>query len=218
MEASRTGNSSETDQLLESLATGDRQVWGDLLARHRHRLRSMVALRLDPRLQGRIDPSDVIQEAFLTASVQLDDYLKQPTMPFFLWLRAITGQKMIALHRHHLGKKIRDAAREVSLYNRAIPEASSAALAAQLLGQETRPSQAAMRAELETRVHQALDGMDPIDREVLVLRHFEQLSNAEVGQVLEIRESAASKRYIRALRRLKEILKEIPGGIEGYWP
>lgn len=218
MEASRTGNSSETDQLLESLAAGDRQVWGDLLARHRRRLRSMVALRLDPRLQGRIDPSDVIQEAFLTASVQLDDYLKQPTMPFFLWLRAITGQKMIALHRHHLGKKIRDAAREVSLYNRAIPEASSAALAAQLLGQETRPSQAAMRAELETRVHEALDCMDPIDREVLVLRHFEQLSNAEVAQVLEIRESAASKRYIRALRRLKEILKEIPGGIEGFWP
>jgi RNA polymerase sigma-70 factor (ECF subfamily) len=218
MEASRTGNSSETDKLLESLATGDREVWGDLLARHRQRLRSMVALRLDPRLQGRIDPSDVIQEAFLTASVQLDEYLKKPSMPFFLWLRAITGQKMLALHRHHLGKKIRDAGREVALYNRAIPEASSAALAAQLLGHETRPSQAAMRAELETRVHEALGAMDPIDREVLVLRHFEQLSNTEVAHVLEIRESAASKRYIRALRRLKEVLKEIPGGIEGLWP
>ncbi len=218
MEASKTGNSSETDQLLERLAAGDREVWGDILARHRERLRWMVALRLDPRLQGRLDPSDVIQEAFLTASVQLEGYLQKPTMPFFLWLRAITGQKMIALHRHHLGKKIRDAGREVSLLNRALPEASSAALAAQLLGHETRPSQAAMREELETRVHEALDGMDPIDREVLVLRHFEQLNNAEVAQVLELRESAASKRYIRALRRLKEILKEIPGGIEGLWP
>jgi RNA polymerase sigma-70 factor (ECF subfamily) len=218
MEASETGNSSETDQLLERLAAGDREVWGDILARHRQRLRWMVALRLDPRLQGRIDPSDVIQEAFLTASVQLEGYLLKPTMPFFLWLRAITGQKMIALHRHHLGKKIRDAGGEVSLFNRVVPEASSAALAAQLLGHETRPSQAAMREELENRVHEALDGMDPIDREVLVLRHFEQLSNAEVAQVLELRESAASKRYIRALRRLKEILKELPGGIEGLWP
>src|SRR5262245_23018415 len=126
MEASRTGNSSETDQLLERLAGGNREVWGDLLARHRQRLRSMVALRLDVRLQGRIDPSDVIQEAFLTASVQLEDYLKNRSMPFFLWLRAITKQKMITLHRHHLGKKIRDASREVSLYNRTIPEASSA--------------------------------------------------------------------------------------------
>ncbi len=140
MEASKTGNSSETDRLLQSVAAGDREVWGDLLARHRGRLRGMVALRLDPRLQGRIDPSDVVQEAFLTASVQLDDYLKKPSMPFFLWLRTVTGQKLIALHRHHLGKKMRDAGREISLYPRGFPEAGSAALAAQLLGHESRPS------------------------------------------------------------------------------
>jgi RNA polymerase sigma-70 factor (ECF subfamily) len=178
----------------------------------------MVSLRLDPRLHGRIDPSDVIQEAFLAASVQLDEYLKKQPLPFFLWLRAVTGQKLIALHRHHLGKKIRDAGREISLDARPFPEASSAALAAQLLGHESRPSQAAMRAELETRVHEVLDDMDVVDREILVLRHFEQLSNAEAAQVLGLRENTASKRYIRALRRLKTCLMEMPGGIEGLLP
>jgi RNA polymerase sigma-70 factor (ECF subfamily) len=213
-----TGNSSETDRLLKQVAGGDRELWGDLLARHRDRLRAMVSLRLDPRLHGRIDPSDVIQEAFLAASVQLDEYLKKQPLPFFLWLRAVTGQKLIALHRHHLGKKIRDAGREISLDARPFPEASSAALAAQLLGHESRPSQAAMRAELETRVHEVLDDMDVVDREILVLRHFEQLSNAEAAQVLGLRENTASKRYIRALRRLKTCLMEMPGGIEGLLP
>src|SRR5262249_24730954 len=108
-------NSSETVQLLQRAAAGDQASWGALLTRHRQRLRCMVALRLDRRLQGRIDPSDVIQEACLEASVQLADYLRQPTLPFFLWLRLITGQKMVALHRHHLGKQMRDAGREVSV-------------------------------------------------------------------------------------------------------
>jgi RNA polymerase sigma-70 factor, ECF subfamily len=182
--------------------------------RHQERLRYMVALRLDRRLQGRIDPSDVIQEAYLTASMQLADYLKNPTIPFFLWLRLITGQKLVALHRHHLGTQGRDAGREVSLDRGALPEASSVALAAQLLGHETRPSEAAMRAEMSIRLQDALNGMDPLDREVLVLRHFEQLSNTEAAQVLDIRESAASKRYVRALHRLKEILMSMPGGLQ----
>jgi RNA polymerase sigma-70 factor (ECF subfamily) len=178
----------------------------------------MVSLRLDPRLKGRIDPSDVIQEAFLTASIQLDDYLKKPSMPFFLWLRVVTSQKLIAVHRHHLRKQMRNVSREIPIYQRASPEASSAALAAQLLGHESRPSQAAVRAEFEAKVREVLDQMDPIDREILALRHFEQLSNAEAAQVLELGESAASKRYIRALRRLKTILMEMPGGIEGLSP
>src|SRR5262249_24772460 len=156
----------------------------------------MVALRLDRRLQGRIDPSDVIQEAYLTASVQLADYLKNPTLPFFLWLRLITGQKLVALHRHHLGTQARDAGREVALHQGALPEASSAALAAQLLGHDTRPSEAALRAEMALRLQEALNRMDALDREVLALRHFEQLSNAEAAHVLGVRESAASKRYV----------------------
>jgi RNA polymerase sigma-70 factor (ECF subfamily) len=203
---------------LKRVAAGEQTVWGELLTRHQQRLRSLVSLRLDHRLQGRIDPSDVIQEAYLEASRQLADYLKDPSIPFYLWLRLITGQKLIALHRHHLGTLGRDAGREVSLYRGALPEASSAALAAQLLGHGSRPSEAVMRAERSLRLQEALNSMDPLDREVLALRHFEQLSNAETAHVMEISESAASKRYVRALQRLREILAGMPGGLEEVQP
>src|SRR5436305_7626476 len=116
MGPSESGNSAETDRLLQQAAQGDAREWGLLLERHRERLRRMVALRLDRRLQGRLDASDVIQEAFLEAATRLPDYVRQPTMPFFLWLRFLTGQKMLELHRHHLGTQMRDAGREIALY------------------------------------------------------------------------------------------------------
>jgi RNA polymerase sigma-70 factor (ECF subfamily) len=205
-------------RLLKRAAAGEKDAWGQLLTRHQARLRSMVALRLDHRLQGRIDPSDVLQEAYLDATRQLAAYLKDPSIPFYLWLRLVTGQKLVALHRHHLGTQARDAGREVSLYRGALPEASSAALAAQLLGHGSRPSEAAMRAERSLRLQEALNSMNPLDREVLALRHFEQLSNAEIAQVMGLRESAASKRYVRALQRLKDTLKSMPGGLEEMIP
>jgi RNA polymerase sigma-70 factor (ECF subfamily) len=211
MGSSATDNSGETDRLLQRAAQGATQEWGVLLERHRKRLRRMVALRFDQRLQGRIDASDVIQEAFLEASARLPEYLQQPSMPFFLWLRFLTGQKLMELHRHHLGTQMRDAAREVSLYRGALPEASSAALAAQLVGHDTRPSEAAIRAERKIRLQEALNSMDPLDREVLALRHFEQLNNAETAQVLGLQESAASKRYVRALKKLKGLLTDPAG-------
>jgi RNA polymerase sigma-70 factor (ECF subfamily) len=211
-------NSSETNDLLRLAATGDPQGWGALLTRHGDRLRRMVALRLDQRLQGRIDASDVLQEAYLEAWSRLPEYLRQPTMPFFLWLRFLTGQRLLILHRHHLGRQMRDAGREISLYQGALPEASSAALAAHLLGHDTRPSEAAMRIELKLRLQEALNQMDSLDREVLALRHFEQLSRAETAQVLGMRESAVSKRYFRALERLKDILASMPGGLGEVWP
>ena len=139
-------NSCETNRLLQCAADGDRDSWGALLTRHDAKLRRMVAFRLDQRLQGRIDPRDVIQEAYLEASEHRADYLRQPAMPFYLWLRGIVGNKLRELHRHHLGTQMRDAGREVSLYRGTTPEASSAALAAQLLGHATRPSEAAVRA------------------------------------------------------------------------
>jgi RNA polymerase sigma-70 factor (ECF subfamily) len=216
MGASSALDSSDSDVLLNKAAAGDQEAWGSLLARHRQRLHSMVSLRLDPRLSGRIDPSDVLQEAFLAASLQLKDYAASRSMPLFLWLRLVTGQKLVALHRHHLGKQMRDAGREVALYQGGLPEASSTALAARLLGREAAPSEAAMRAELALRLETALNSMDPLDREVLVLRHFEQLNNVEAAQVLNILAPAASKRYIRALRRLKEILQSMPGGVEEW--
>jgi RNA polymerase sigma-70 factor (ECF subfamily) len=204
-------NSDRTDSLLRRAAQGDTDGWGQLLAGHRDRLRRMVGLRLDRHLQGRIDPSDVIQETYLEAWTRLPEYLGNPSVPFFIWLRFLTGQKLVTLHRHHLGRRMRDAGREISLHQGAMPEASSAALAAQLLGRDTRPSEAAMRVELKLRLQDALNSMDAVDREVLSLRHFEQLSRAETAQVLGLRESAVSKRYVRALEKLKDILGATSG-------
>jgi RNA polymerase sigma-70 factor, ECF subfamily len=213
MTPSAADNSSQTNEQLGRAAAGDAGEWGALLTRHGDRLRRMVALRLDRRLQGRIDPSDVLQEAYLEASARLPEYLRRPTMPFFLWLRFLTGQKLLELHRRHLGAQMRDAGREVSLYRGTLPETTSAALAAQLLGHATRPSEAAIRAEVKLRLQEALNRMDPLDREVLALRHFEQLSTAETARVLGLSEAAAGKRYVRALKRLKDILTDFPGGL-----
>jgi RNA polymerase sigma-70 factor, ECF subfamily len=211
MEEIMTRDPSETSDLLSRAGDGDAAALGQLLDGHRKRLLRMVRLRLDPRLQSRIDPSDVLQEAFLEAAQRLAEYLRDPKMPFFLWLRFLTGQKLLALRRRHLGTAARDASREVSLYRGAMPEASSACLAAQLLGKITAPLQAAIRAEMKLRLQEALNGMDPLDREVLALRHFEQLDNTETAQVLGISPSGASSRYLRALKRLKDILSEVPG-------
>jgi len=210
-----TGEASETAGLLRRAAQGDQAAWGALLVRSRGRLRRMVALRLDRRLQGRVDPSDIIQEAYIDASARLAEYARQPDMPFFLWLRFLTGQRLLRVHRQHLGAEMRDVAREVSLYRGALPAATSAALAAQLLGRDTRPSEAAVRAERSIRLQEALNSMDPLDREVLALRHFEQLSNGEAARVLGLQESAAAKRYVRALKRLRLILDARPGGLGG---
>jgi RNA polymerase sigma-70 factor (ECF subfamily) len=213
-----TNDANETDRLQRLAAQGDPERFGAMLEEYRPRLRRMVALRLDPRLHGRIDPSDVIQEAFLEATSRLADYLQKPAMPFFLWLRFLAGQKLITLHRHHLGRQMRDAGREVSLYRGRLPETTSAALAAQLLGREVRPSEAAIRAELKLRLQEALNSMDAVDREVLALRHFEQLSLAETAEVLGISESGACRRHLRALKRLKEILCSLPGGLGDLLP
>jgi RNA polymerase sigma-70 factor, ECF subfamily len=208
--------SDETARLLEGAARGRQADWGELLERHRDRLRRMVALRLDPRLQGRVDPSDVIQEAYLEATRRLPDYLRRPDLPFFLWLRFLAGQRLLVAHRQHLGVQARAAGREVSLYRGAMPGASSAALAARLLGRECPPSEVAVRAEIKLRLQEALNAMDEVDREALALRHIEQLSNAEAARVLGLSEAAASKRYVRALRRLREVLAGRPGGLEDW--
>jgi RNA polymerase sigma-70 factor (ECF subfamily) len=205
-------NSSGTNQLLGRAASGDQEAWGALLNRYRERLHTMVALRLDRRLQGRLDPSDVVQDALLDAHGHLREYAREPRLPFYLWLRAIAGQRMVALYRHHLGVQARDAGREVSLYQGSLPQASSTALAAKLLGHEARPSEEVLKAEQCLCLQEALNRMDSLDREVLALRHFEQLGNSETAQVLGLRESAASKRYVRALQKLKEILTSLPGG------
>jgi RNA polymerase sigma-70 factor (ECF subfamily) len=205
-----SSDSSAPDDLLRRANAGDQQALAGLFAHYRERLRRMVRLRLDRRLQGRLDPSDVLQEAYLDFSKRFPEYAAEPKLPFFLWLRLLTGQRLIDLHRMHLGAKMRDANQEVSLYRGALPQASSVSLAAQLLGRLTTASRAAIRAETQIRVQEALNSMDPMDREILTLRHFEMLSNEETALVLGLKKSAASNRYIRALKRLKEILALLP--------
>jgi len=185
-----------------------------LFDRHRDRLRKMVQVRLDRRLQGRVDASDVLQEAQLDVLRRAQEYAANPTMSPYLWLRFLTAQRLMILHRHHLGAQMRAAGQEVSLYRGALPEATSLSLAALLLGRLTSPTQAAQRAEMKIRLQEALNSMDPIDREVLTLRHFEEPGNTETAEVLGIGKTAACNRYLRALKRLREILSAIPGFLE----
>lgn len=180
---------------------------GELFAQHRERLRRMVQLRLDRRLNGRVDASDVIQDAYVDATQRFAEYQSKPEVSPFVWLRFLTSQKLAQLHRFHLGVQGRDAGREVSIDGGGRLEASSAALAAKLVGRFSSPSNAANRAELRQQLQDALNAMDEFDREVLALRHFEQLDNAEAAQVLGIENQAAYKRYVRAIRRLKDAME-----------
>lgn len=215
MTSERQENSSETLDLLNRARAGDPAALDAIFSQHRERLRRMVEIRLDRRLQARVDASDVIQEAYVDVVGRLQEYLHDPRLPLFLWLRLVVGDRLMKVHRQHLGAQLRAAGREVALYRDALPIASSAALAAQLLGKYTSPTQAAVRAERMLRLQDALNSLDAIDREILSLRHFEELTRREAAQTLGIEEAAAAKRYVRALKRLKEALAELPGGAEG---
>jgi RNA polymerase sigma-70 factor, ECF subfamily len=202
----------EEQGLIERALTGDESALAALFDAYRAQLRRMIRLRLDRRVSGRVDSSDVLQEAYLDVRRRIGEYARdRAAMPFHLWLRLVAGQRLTDVHRFHLGAQMRDVGQEVSLHRGPFPQASSVSLAAQLLGKMTSASHAAIRAEHKLIVQEALNGMDPIDREVLALRHFEHLSNDETALVLGLSKSAASNRYIRALKRLKEILSSIPG-------
>ena len=212
-----TSDPRTNEELLDAAKGGDESALAVLVERHRDRLERMVRLRMDRRLQGRVDPADVVQEAYLAVRGKFPQYCAEPRLPFFLWLRLQVGQQLVDVHRFHLGTNMREAAPEVSLHRGALPQVTSLSLAEHLLGKLTTASQAAMRVELKLRVQEALNSMDPHDREVLILRHFEELSNAEAAQVLGIKPSAAINRYVRALKRLKDVFQGMPGGIEGIW-
>ncbi len=189
----------------DRLRAGDPAAAGELFTANRHRLKKMVRLRLDRRLQGRLDASDVLQEAFLDVQRKAGEF---PTrnMPAYLWLRLIVAERLVQLHRHHLGAQARDAGQEVSLHRGGVPPATTFSLANLLLGRLTSPSEAAVRAERQQRLQESLNAMDPLDREILALRHFEELSNSEAAEVLGLTKTAASNRYVRALKRLKDVL------------
>lgn len=206
--------------LLARAAGGDLDAWGTLLAQHAARLRRVAAFRLNPRLRGRIDAGDVLQETFVAATERRAEFFAEPDRSLFLWLRWMVGNTLLEVHRHHLDAQMRDVRREEPFGGGGggAGDATRDALAAQLTCGVTGPATAARRAELHARLIAALDQMDAGDREVLALRHYEQLTSAEAAQVLGIQERAAAKRYGRALERLRELLAQMPGGLTELRP
>jgi RNA polymerase sigma-70 factor (ECF subfamily) len=200
-----------TEKLLARAVAGDEAALTELFDECRTRLWHMVRIRLDRRVQGRVDPSDVLQEAHIDLFRRIHTYDEERCGPFFLWLRQIVGQKLIDEHRKHLGAQIRDVKRDVSLHQRPLPQATSASLAAQLIGKWTAASRTFEREEARVAVQEALNDLDAVDREILSLRHFELLSNTECAIELGLSKSAASKRYLRALMRVKKSLGKLPG-------
>jgi RNA polymerase sigma-70 factor (ECF subfamily) len=194
-------DSGATQELLQRAQAGDSQALEELFAGYRPYLRQFVALRLDSKLRPRLDPSDVVQEAQMEAARRLKSYLEGPPMPFRLWLLQIAQDRLCNLHRHHVATARRAVGREQPL-----PEQSSAMLAEQLLASGSTPSQRMGRHELARRLRQALAQLSDADREILLLRNFEGLSNQEVGLLLGIDAAAASQRHGRAMLRLHKVL------------
>ncbi len=200
----------ETRRLLEQAHGGDQAAFEEIFRRHRDRLRRAIALRMDRRVAARVDASDVLQEAYLEAFRRLPTYLEQKPMPFYLWLCWIVREKVLALHRRHLGADKRAVTHEAPL----LPADSSATfVSAVIAGHEPSPSQALARAELAERLRLALGQLDADERDLILWRHFEQLSARDIAQLLQISEAAASKRYIRAVERLRTILVHL--GVSG---
>jgi RNA polymerase sigma-70 factor (ECF subfamily) len=203
--------------LSDRLANGDQQALVEFIALNRGRLEVAVMLRMDPRVRGRIDPGDVLQEVFIEASKRLHEYGTHLGLDAYVWLRTLTLQRLLILHRRHLEAQVRDARRDVSLNEILALDVSSIVMAAQLISSGTSPSGIVTRAEEAEQLHRALNQLEPLDREVMAMRHFEQLNNSETAAVLDLTESAASQRYYRALKRLKGIL-ELPSNPNGSTP
>ena len=205
-------DSTETQALLADARDGNAAAAGQLLDRHRDALRRMIAMRLDQRIRRRVDASDVVQEVLVDANRRLADYLQNPAMPFHLWLRQMARDRLIDAHRRHRVSAKRSVDREQAIAVGGDMDRSTLELAAQLCDQQMTPAAAATMHELQARFEAALSEINEQDREIILMRHYEHLSNQEVAQALELSEPAASMRYLRAIRRLRGILAEPPSG------
>lgn len=200
----------DIDSLLNRLREGRQEALAELFDCYRTQLRRMVELRLDPRLSPRVAPSDVLQEAYLDSLSRYPHYFARPEGgSFYIWLRLVVNQRLIDLHRRHLGAQMRTAAQEAA--TTPWTHATSVSLARHLVAQMDSPSRVVRREEMFAQVQSALETLDPRDREILTLRHFEELSNNEAAELLNLSKAAASNRYVRALGRLREALAKIPG-------
>lgn len=196
----------KTQQLLEGARNGDTSARDALLQRHRDSLRRMIEMRMDRRIQQRVDASDIVQEVLVDANRRLADYLENPKMPFHLWLRHMAKDRLIDAHRRHRVSGKRSVDREQNVNVSFNMDQSSVDLAAQICDPGTTPRAAATMQELHTRFQAAIEELDDQDREVVIMRHFEQLSNADVAAALDLTPAAASMRYLRAIRRLRALL------------
>jgi RNA polymerase sigma-70 factor (ECF subfamily) len=207
--ASMWPDSSETQELLVAARSGDTTARNRLLERHRTALRRVIDLRLDPMLRKRVDASDIVQDVLIDAHRRLSEFLQTGNMPFQLWLRHLARDRLIDAHRRHRTAARRSLDREQPLVNR-FEDQSAFDLAAVARDREMTPAATAMHHELQRRFQAAIETLDDIDREVVLMRHFEQLSNQETARALELSEPAAGMRYLRAMRRLRSILQESP--------
>jgi len=201
----------DTDTLVELASQGDEPAKGQLLVRHRKRLRQMVEVRMDPRLRSRLDPSDVVQDTLMEAAAKLHEYLRNRPIPYYPWLRQLAWQRLHDLHIRHVHAKQRSIAREGE--GGVLSDASILQLAQRVVASGTSPSTNLFRKELRNTVREALNQLKAEDREVLILRYLEQLDTGEIAAILGISGEAASMRHLRALRRLRELLRDSLGGI-----
>ncbi|TWT94450.1 RNA polymerase sigma factor CnrH [Stieleria varia] len=198
-----------TDELIDRMRSGDTDALAEVFSQCQDRLRRIIRFRLDYRIAGRISDSDVLQESYLAAAKRLQHFAADSEMDPFLWLRLITSQKLVDLHRQHVAAERRDVRREISIADQPMSAATSVAIAAHLIGGDPTASKLLEQAERINRLEQTLNEMDATDREVIALRHFEELSNVETAAVLGIEPPAASKRYVRAMRRLSELMASL---------
>lgn len=204
-------NMSESEQESQDLREacgGCNEALNRLFTRYTPQLDRMIRLRLDPKLRARVGVEDILQDTYCVALDRLEEYCEDEAVPFFIWLRFLTAQQLVNARRHHLGASKRSAEAEISINRNQLPQIDTASLARQLIGQFTSPTEAALRSEIQRNVQQALNEMSVTDREIIVLRHFEHLSNNDAAQLLGLHKATASKRYICALKKLQAIMHQ----------
>lgn len=197
-----------TQELLVGAREGDSAAVDNLLDRHRESLRRMIGMRLDHKIKRRVDVSDIVQEVLVEANRRLQDYLQNPVMAFHLWIRQIAKDRIIDAHRRHRVSAKRSIDREQPLVAAGAVDQSTVELAAQLCDPELTPAAAATQRELAQHIQQSISLLPDRDREIILMRHYEQLSNQDIAEVLELTEPAASMRYLRALKKLRQILDD----------
>lgn len=205
----------QTQNLLKEVDNGDPSAVNRLLDRHRGAVRRMVQMRLDQAVARRVDASDVVQDVLLEASQRLSEYIRSPSMPFHLWLRQLAKDRIIDMHRRHRAAQRRSVDREQNISSFASDDQSAADLTALLRDAELTPAASALRKEMEERFVLALDQLEESEREIVIMRHFEHLGNGEVAEALGLSAPAAGMRYLRAIRRLRELLGTDEVSVEG---